>query len=519
MATVHQAKLVRQRTWRMLVRCGLAALVLLATAREAAGQKAAAPPPRPDSINIHLIDVDLRIAVQALSRYLDRPVVVGNVGAVKVTIETPQPVRAEDVPRLLRGMLESQSYELAVDSAANMYRVRQKEQARALYTPDPAAIAAQQQRGNLELFVIHLRHARATEVAATVNAIYGRASALGELGAQTPTLQRQLQEQRIPPAGVPGDPASLAPLAGQRPPGVLATGAGGFSGEVTIVPDPRANSLLVRANKGDFALITAAVTELDVRPLQVLIEVLIAEVRKDRVLDFGIGVDAAKQTIRNTENTTIEGSLAGTSLGDLVVKIMGIGGADINVAIRAAAARGDATILSRPILLAANNEPAEINVGSQRPFVQVARVLPTDNTARDQVIQYKDVGTKLRVTPTISGDGYVMLQVTQEISAATAEQQFNAPIISTRSVDTRLLVRDSQTVVLGGLTDRQREVSQGGIPFLSTIPFIGGFFGRYHRNSSETELFLFLTPRIIRSDAEADAITKPLQNRARKAER
>ena len=497
-------------------RCLVVGLVLSVIARDAQPQRpATATPARADSISIHLVDVDLRIAVQALSRYLDRPVVVGAVNPVKVPIETPQPVRAEDVPRLLRGMLESQSYELAVDSAANMYRVRQKEQARALYTPDPAAVAAQQQRGALELFVIHLRHARASDVAATVNAIYGRASALGELGSRPPTLQRELQDQRIMPAGAPLE---------QFPPGAGApVGAGGsrspgFSGDVTIVPDPRANSLLVRANKGDFALVTAAVAELDIRPLQVLIEVLIAEVRKDRSLDFGVGVDVARQTIANTQNTTIEGSIAGTSLGDLVIRIMGIGGSDVNVAIRAAAARGDATILSRPILLAANNEPAEINVGSQRPCVQVARVLPTDNTARDQVIQYKDVGTKLRVVPTISSDGYVMLQVTQEISAATAEQQFNAPIISTRSVETKLLVRDSQTVVLGGLTDRQRERAQGGVPFLSSIPFIGGFFGRYHRNDSETELFLFLTPRIIRSDADADAITKPMQDRAKKAQ-
>jgi Type II secretory pathway, component PulD len=145
-------------------------------------------------------------------------------------------------------------------------------------------------------------------------------------------------------------------------------------------------------------------------------------------------------------------------------------------------------------------------------------VLPTDNASRDQFVQYKDVGTKLRVVPTISADGYVMLQVTQEISAATAEQQFDAPVISTRSVDTKLLVRDSQTVVLGGLTDRQRETTRGGVPFLSAIPIIGALFGRYHSGGNETELFLFLTPRIIRSDAEADAITKPLQERAKKAQ-
>jgi type II secretory pathway component GspD/PulD (secretin) len=79
-----------------------------------------------------------------------------------------------------------------------------------------------------------------------------------------------------------------------------------------------------------------------------------------------------------------------------VIRVMGIGGVDVDATLRAAASRGDVTIISRPVLLAANNERAEINVGSQRPFVQVARVLPTDNTARDQVVQYKDVGNPSR---------------------------------------------------------------------------------------------------------------------------
>jgi type II/III secretion system protein len=92
------------------------------------------------------------------------------------------------------------------------------------------------------------------------------------------------------------------------------------------------------------------------------------------------------------------------------------------------------------------------------------RVLPTDNTARDQVVQYKDVGTRLRVLPTISTDGQVMLRAIQEINAATTETAFDAPIISTRSVETRLLINDRQTVVLGGLFDRQREATLGGVP-------------------------------------------------------
>jgi general secretion pathway protein D len=160
-----------------------------------------------------------------------------------------------------------------------------------------------------------------------------------------------------------------------------------------------------------------------------------------------------------------------------------------------------------------NNEAAEILVGSQRPFVQVQRSLPTDTPIRDQVVQYRDVGTRLSVRPTISDDGFIAMQVTQEVNAATAETQFDAPVISTRNVQTRLIVRDSQTVVLGGLSDRQRDVSQGGIPVLSAVPWLGGLFGRTSRRTTETEFFLFLTPRILRDDESMRSITKPIQER------
>src|SRR4029079_14494271 len=106
---------------------------------------------------------------------------------------------------------------------------------------------------------------------------------------------------------------------------------------------------------------------------------------------------------------------------------------DIDATLTAAASKGLVKILSRPVVLAANNQPATINVGSQRPFVQLARTLATDNTARDQVVQYMDVGTKWTVLPTISPDVYVGLEVTQEVDNATSEIAFDAPVISTRS--------------------------------------------------------------------------------------
>jgi len=257
------------------------------------------------------------------------------------------------------------------------------------------------------------------------------------------------------------------------------------------------------------------VEQLDVRPLQVLIEVVIAEVRRDRSLSFGVGAVLPEQRLSGTDGT-VSASTTGLGAGDFVLTVMKLGSFDLNATLSAAASRGDVTILSRPVVLAANNESAEILVGSQRPFVQVQRALPTDAPLRDQVVQFKDVGTKLTVRPTISDDGYVTLRVTQEVNAATAEVAFDAPVISTRTIQTQLLVRDGHTAVLGGLADKQRDVTRAGVPVLSGIPLIGGLFGRQIKHATETELFVFLTPRVIRTDEDLDAASDSVGDRTKR---
>jgi general secretion pathway protein D len=454
---------------------------------------------QPDSITIQLVDVDLRHAVQALARYLDHPVVFGELTSSRVTVETPTPVGRSQVVGLLRGLLAGQDYELTLDSTG-VYRVV------ALETDEIESRV--NRRGDEqeppELFVLQLSHARADDVAATVNALYGQASALGELGEPTATLSERLQQDRVPPVGTP--PQAVASVAGR---------AATLAGEVTIVPDAGTNSLLVRAGRSDFELIEAVVQQLDVRPLQVLIEVLIVEARRDRSFALGLAVEL-EETEVGDEGTTVSGFNRGLGLGDLVLNVMKVGGVKLHATLEAASARGDVSIVSRPVLIVANNDQAEIDVGEQRPFVQVSRSLPTDVPQRDQVVQYKDVGTKLSVRPTLSGDGYVMLQVVQQVNAATNETAFNAPVISTRSVDTQLLIKDGQTIVLGGLTDRTRVVSKSGIPVLSEIPIVGGLFGQQSRQTLETELFVFLTPHVIRTDEEAEDVTAPLLERAEK---
>ena len=115
-----------------------------------------------------------------------------------------------------------------------------------------------------------------------------------------------------------------------------------------------------------------------------------------------------------------------------------------------------------------------------------------------------------------SAAGRVLIRASHQSPPTARGRSLDAPIISTRSVQTKLLIRDGQTIVLGGLTDRQHEVSQGGIPLLSSIPLIGGLFGHARRTTTGTELFLFLTPRIIRDDEDADLLTNPLRRKAEK---
>jgi general secretion pathway protein D len=496
--------------WRVAV-----VLVLASCSTPVMAQRAAAK----DSVTIRVVNTDLRAAVQLIGQYLDRPVLFSGQGG-PVTIETPRPIPRADVARLLGSLLDSQNFELVNDSAGGVYRVRPKVVQRPTAEEQPRPTESPRVGvGNIELFVIPLKHARAEDVAATVNALYGKAAPRSDAGVRRGTLGDELRQNQIPPLGMtsPGYPVQSPVLAApSAAPNSVITG-GGFTGEVTIVPDARANNLLVRANRADFTLIQSVVNQLDTRPLQVMIEVLIAEVRRDKSLSIGTDIELGETTVSKTVGTTATGSTSGTTdagLGDFALKVMRIGGVNLDATLRAVAGKGNVSIVSRPVVLTANNQEAEIVVGSQRPFVQVSRSLPTDAAVRDQVVQYKDVGTKLTVRPSISVDGSVELEVKQEVSSATTETAFNAPVISTRSVQTQLLIRDGQTVVLGGLTDKQKEVQTRGVPFLSSIPLIGGLFGRVTRQTTSTELFIFLTPRVIRSDEDAARLSTPLEQRS-----
>jgi len=479
------------RTSRIL---GLAALCLAAGW---GGLPAQTPPVQvtAQGVLVDFQDADLKLVIAALAEAAGLNVIYGELPARRVTLRMRQPLQQEALVSLLKNLARSNG--LVVTELEGFLRI----EAGAGGTGQPGRDSTGPEGpAEMRLFVHRLKHAKSTELAATIQSLFGGGTAPGTpRGLTEVPLSARLSETNLPPAA----PDSLAAplrvgveLGGQRVslPGTL-------RGGVQIVAEARTNALLVRAQAGDWEILRQTIEALDVRPLQVLIEVVIAEVRKTSEK----GTSVSGSVSDGGTNPEIKATLDGPSVGDFALEILKqSANLDLRLALSALGSRGEVRIISRPVVLAQNNQEARILIGSERPFIQASRSLPTDAGVRDQIIQYRDVGTKLTIVPTINEDGYVNLQVLQEVSTATAEVQFGAPIISTREASTLLFVRDGQTAVIGGLIDRQHEKTRSGIPVLMDIPVLGGLFGSRRETTTHSELFLFLTPYVITTDADLD---------------
>jgi general secretion pathway protein D len=447
-------------------------------------------------------DADLRLVLSALAEAGHLNLLYSELPNRHVTLRTNQAVPQDQILPLLKSLAASNGLKVSEDGAFVRIEDTGPREGRAPPVKDTTA------QRELRLFVYRLKHARAVRLAATLQSIFGggtgRDVAYGA-GAGPGTLSEGLRQQQVPPTQL-GQPPEVNVLLGPtRPPGLPAR----LVGEVQIVPDEATNSLLVRAQPADWTIIQQTIETLDLRPLQVLIEVLIAEVRHTK--DFALGVSARVGDDSGAAGNTASATLRGTSTGDFALHVMRMGGVKVDVALAALASTGDVRIVSRPVLLAQNNQESRILIGSERPFVQVFRSLPTDAAVRDQVIQYRDVGTKLTLTPTINADGYVNLQIVQEVSNATNETQFGAPIISTREAATHLFMRDGQTAVIGGLVDHELDRTRSGVPFLKDLPLLGGLFGSTRTTDTQSELFLFVTPHIVASDEDAERVREGVE--------
>jgi general secretion pathway protein D len=289
--------------------------------------------------------------------------------------------------------------------------------------------------------------------------------------------------------------------------GAQRTGAD-LAGQVTIIADPDTNSLLVRTRPGNYERVKAVLAELD-RPVgQVLIKVLVAEVTHDNTTD--IGAEFSILNLRASGN----GQRGGTNFGlsrltsGLVVQILE---SDFSATVRALEQVGKLDVLSRPYILASDNQLASITVGQEIPFITNSRITDTGQTINS--VEYDDIGILLDVIPHINSEGLVILDVAPEISALTGTQipisdTVSSPVIAKRSAQSRVAVKDGQTIVIGGLMEDRKTETISKVPFLGDIPLVGEVFRRRENKKTKTELLIFLTPHVAAQPESLQGMSK-----------
>jgi general secretion pathway protein D len=275
--------------------------------------------------------------------------------------------------------------------------------------------------------------------------------------------------------------------------GALGAVSGDLTGQVYIVADTDSNSLMILTPSKNFERVKAVIADLDKPVPQVVIKVLIAEVTHEKTEDIGMDVSVlSKGSLQSVlSNNGVMSETSGL-LAKFVTK-------DVNVALGALATEGKLEVLSRPYIVASDNQQSNITVGQEVPFVVSSRTTDTGQTVN--TIQYQDIGIILNVTAHINTDGLVIMDVAPEVSSLTGttvpiQAGVSAPVFAKRSAQSRVGVMDGQTVVIGGLMQDQKTSNNTGIPVLRNIPGLGTFFGRRQKDGTKTELLIFLTPHV-----------------------
>jgi general secretion pathway protein D len=313
----------------------------------------------------------------------------------------------------------------------------------------------------------------------------------------------------------------------------------GEVGEAMISVDPETRRLIVITDDETSQWVGQVITNLDRPKPQVLIKVVFLEVTHNNSLDIGVeggythnlnnsttgivanafGLSALNSALGTNSAVNVFGqpvqSFSPTPPGAGLYQVLGT---DFQATLRAIAQAGRTEVLSRPSILARNNQQATITVGQSVPLVTSVSYNGLNGTPVS-AITYQDVGIILRVTPFITSDGLVEMIVSPQISqlseqSVTVAAGVTAPVIDLRSADTVVVTPNGQTVIIGGLMQNQKTQSDSKIPFLGDIPLLGNLFKHKVKTTTKTELLIFLTPHIVREPSELASLSASERGKA-----
>ncbi len=299
-----------------------------------------------------------------------------------------------------------------------------------------------------------------------------------------------------------------------------------IEGEITIIPDPDTNSLIIRTSPRNYPAILALINKLDLFPQQVLIEVLIVDLSIDE--STAIGLDwAAKGT---AGSTTVSGgankalgtgeTLLGAGIETATASFLPggsffIGDPEKVVAqLQVFASDSKANVLANPILVTSDNKAANISITDEIPINSTTLTTNTNQPVTSTTVEFRSVGIKLEITPKINSENYVNLKINQEISSRGADVG-TTPSFNTRQVNTEVVLKDNQVLVMGGLMRTDSTDTISGVPFLKDLPLVGKLFGTESTTLKKTELMIFITPHVISNKEDSQFVTRQFKNRLR----
>jgi Flp pilus assembly secretin CpaC/cell division septation protein DedD len=306
--------------------------------------------------------------------------------------------------------------------------------------------------------------------------------------------------------------------------------------ELRIVADPATNSLIIYGTAQEFQNIKNILKDLDSVPRQVLMDVLVAEVTLTDTESFGIAYEIFRgnTTIFNrtfpsagalvtptapTPLTDSTGTIIASALTGFPSGLSGIVGraSAIRAFINTLATQNRVRTLASPSVLATDNRPARIQVGSEIPILtgQTSTFTGTATPLTSNAIQYRNTGVILTIIPQVNSQGLVNLQVKQEVSAVGAPNfgSTGSPSFTTRDAETTAVVQDGDTLAIGGIIQEQKTRDRTGVPYLMDLPVVGRFFSTTSDQTDRTELVILITPHVVRNRAESRDVTEELKGR------
>jgi general secretion pathway protein D len=301
-----------------------------------------------------------------------------------------------------------------------------------------------------------------------------------------------------------------------------------LSKDIQILADKATNSLIINAGKDDYMVLEDIIRKLDITRKMVYIEALIMEVSMTKKFQLGVQWYGGKTGSINGKDVLSFGSSSATSGAMSMPSLTTTGGVSlpsglnlgvlgdtitigdftfpsIAAVIQAYGSDSDIHILSTPQIMTLDNEEATIKVAQTIPFLTSKNTNTSGNDYSNY--EYKDVGVKLNITPQINQERFVRLKISQKVDQVVSiNESTGQPTTLTREADTTVVIKDGQTIVIGGLIDENKNNTNYKVPVLGSIPILGYLFRSKTETTDRQNLYIFITPRIVETTDEADKV-------------